>query len=130
MDVAIINAQRFVLTFLALYFRAASVGCGFLGAAFTRKGVDHVFRALWLSRFWGRGFSTIGDNAYETRMTSQHNQRKRRHRYIRISCMRACARPVWSIWTFCFALPSVPGANLPLVCLLALFVIEFFAFAC
>ena len=45
-DVAIINAQRFVLTWLALYFRAASVGCGFLGAAFTRKGVDHVGRAL------------------------------------------------------------------------------------
>jgi len=49
-----------LLTFFALGFRAASVGCGFLGAAFTRKGVDHVFRALWLSRFWGRGFSTIG----------------------------------------------------------------------
>ena len=27
-DVAIINAQRFVLTLLALYFLATSVGCG------------------------------------------------------------------------------------------------------
>ena len=46
MDVAIINAQRFVLTLLALYFRAAGVGDGFLGSAFTRVRVDHVGRAL------------------------------------------------------------------------------------
>ena len=45
-DVAIVTAQRFVLTFFALYFRAARVGCDFLGAALTRERVDHVGRAL------------------------------------------------------------------------------------
>ena len=62
------------------------------------------------------------------RTHDQLAQSKETTTQIHAHLMYACARPMWSISTFCFALPSVPGANLPLVCLLALFVIEFFAF--
>jgi len=125
-----------LLTFFALGFRAASVGCGFLGAAFTRKGVDHVFRALWLSRFWGRGFSTIGFCRAGAVLVLDLFALGR----ARVPVRFAVGAADWFMYlgthaqfwfrcrlaaaSFRFALPSVPGAT----GLLTLFVIEFFAF--